>query len=248
MANDSINTFIGSSCMVVMLKSIWPSFNRLENTLSPDAGVTSQKLVAYFVFWALQFPLIMIHPRRMKLLFFIKSILAIVAAFALLGWSVKTAGGAGPIFSQRSTLSGSAKSWAWVYGLNIAIAGKTTLALNMPDLTRYSRRASDTYWQMLFIPLVYFTFSLIGIIVASAGQVIYGKLYWDPTMIIGLWTNRAAAFFAAFAFGLATLGTNISTNSSILSSAFIDADVQSHRQTTLLSFSLDGSTSSEVLS
>lgn len=42
---------------------------------------------------------------------------------------------------------------------------------------------------------------------------IYGTLYWDPTAIIALWTNRAAAFFCAFAFGLATLGTNISTNS-----------------------------------
>jgi NCS1 family nucleobase:cation symporter-1 len=67
----------------------------------------------------------------MRWLFFIKSMAAIVAAFALLGWSVKTAGGGGPVLSGRSTLSGSARSWAWVGGINIAIAGKTTLALNM---------------------------------------------------------------------------------------------------------------------
>lgn len=53
----------------------------------------------------------------------------------------------------------------------------------------------------------------MGIVIASAGQSIYGTLYWDPTSIIALWTNRGAAFFCAFAFGLATLGTNISTNS-----------------------------------
>lgn len=69
------------------------------------------------------------------------------------------------------------------------------------------------YWQLLFIPVVYWSFSFIGIVIASAGESIYGTLYWDPTSIIGLWTNRAAAFFCAFAFGLATLGTNISTNS-----------------------------------
>ncbi len=73
---------------------------------------------------------------------------------------------------------------------------------------------------MLFIPLVYFIFSFIGIVVASAGQAIYGTLYWDPTMIISLWTNRAAAFFTATAFGLATLGTNISTNSIASSNDF----------------------------
>jgi NCS1 family nucleobase:cation symporter-1 len=56
---------------------------------------------------------------------------AVIAAFALLGWSVKNAGGGGPVLAGRTKLSGSALSWAWVAGINIAIAGKTTLALNM---------------------------------------------------------------------------------------------------------------------
>lgn len=85
--------------------------------------------------------------------------------------------------------------------------------LHQPDLTRYAHRTSDAYWQMLFIPLVYWIFSFVGIVIASAGQAIYGKLYWDPTSIVALLPNRAGAFFCAFAFGLATLGTNISTNS-----------------------------------
>lgn len=70
-----------------------------------------------------------------------------------------------------------------------------------------------TYWQSLFIPITYWVFSFIGIVVSSASQAIYGKLSWDPTTVIARWDNRAAAFFCAFAFGLATLGTNISTNS-----------------------------------
>lgn len=79
-------------------------------------------------------------------------------------------------------------------------------------MTRYGNKTSVTYWQLLFIPIVYWVFSFIGIVIASAGQAIYGTLYWDPTAILALWTNRAAAFFCACAFGLATLGTNISTN------------------------------------
>lgn len=73
---------------------------------------------------------------------------------------------------------------------------------------------------MLFVPVVYFTFSFIGIVIASAGQAIYGTLYWDPTAIVALWDSRAAKFFVAFAFGLATLGTNISTNSIASSNDF----------------------------
>ena len=47
----------------------------------------------------------------------------------------------------------------------------------------------------------------------SAGQVLYGSVIWDPLKLIDQWDNRAAAFFAAFAFCLATVGTNISANS-----------------------------------
>ncbi|CAJ2509490.1 Uu.00g145160.m01.CDS01 [Anthostomella pinea] len=214
-----INTYIGASCMLIMLRAIWPSLSDYPNALPASASVASSKLIAYFVFWVLQFPLLLIHPRKMRWLFFVKSICAVAAAFAMLGWAVQT-GGSGPVFDQTSKLSGSSKSWAYVAGINIAISGKTTLAINMSDLTRYAKHPSAAYWQMLFIPVVYWVFSFIGIVIASAGQTIYGKLYWDPTDIIALWTSRAAAFFCAFAFGLATLGTNISTNSIATSNDF----------------------------
>ena len=162
----------------------------------------------------------MIHPRKMRWLFFIKSIAAVIAAFALLGWAVNKAGGGGPVFDQHSKLSGSARSWAWVAGINVAISGKTTLAINISDLTRYARKPSASWWQLLFIPFVYWIFSFIGIAVASAGQAIYGTLYWDPTNIVAKIDNRAGAFFLAAAFGLATLGTNISTNSIASSNDF----------------------------
>ncbi|KAH9905681.1 permease for cytosine/purines, uracil, thiamine, allantoin-domain-containing protein [Xylariomycetidae sp. FL2044] len=214
-----INTYIGASCMLIMLRAIWPSLGDYPNALPGSASVASNKLIAYFVFWALQFPLLLIHPRKMRWLFLVKSVCAVVAAFAMLGWAVR-AGGSGPVFEQTSKLAGASKSWAYVAGVNIAISGKTTLAVNMADLTRYAKHPSAAYWQMLFIPLVYWVFSFIGIVIASAGQAIYGKLYWDPTDIMALWTNRAAAFFCAFAFGLATLGTNISTNSIATSNDF----------------------------
>ncbi|KAJ9157648.1 allantoin permease [Pleurostoma richardsiae] len=206
-----INTKIGASCMLIMLEAIWPSLRSYHNSLPASAGIASNMMIAYFVFWIIQLPLLLIHPSKMRWLFFIKSVCAVVAAFAMLGWAVHT-GGTGPVFAQKATVSGSAKSWAWVMGINVAVSGKTTLALNISDMSRYGRNATVTYWQMLFIPVVYWVFSFIGIVVASAGQSIYGTLYWDPTSIINLWTNRAAAFFCALAFGLATLGTNISTN------------------------------------
>ena len=72
---------------------------------------------------------------------------------------------------------------------------------------------NSQYIQLIIIPVAFTFVGFLGIAVTSAGEVLYGGLYWDPLKLIDNWDNRAAAFFAAFAFCLATLGTNISANS-----------------------------------
>lgn len=52
----------------------------------------------------------------------------------------------------------------------------------------------------------------------SAGAELYGSYYWDPTELMDQWDmssslSRAALFFCATSFALATLGVNISGNS-----------------------------------
>lgn len=47
----SINTMIGSSCMYIMLKSIWPSLDRLPNSIPANIGITTGRMIAFFVFW-----------------------------------------------------------------------------------------------------------------------------------------------------------------------------------------------------
>lgn len=57
---------------------------------------------------------------------------------------------------------------------------------------------------------------LFGIIGANGSKILYGELLWDPLLIINEWTSkggRAAAFFCATAFLIASIGVNISANS-----------------------------------
>lgn len=72
----------------------------------------------------------MIHPRKLRYLFMVKSTLAVIAAFALLGWAVHR-GGSGPVFSKKATVSGAKKSWAYLAGINVVVSSRTTLALNI---------------------------------------------------------------------------------------------------------------------
>lgn len=91
-----------------------------------------------------------------------------------------------------------------------------SLACCQSDFSRYSRVSPK--WQLLYIPLlpIIFTFiSFIGIVASSAGWTRYStpSIPWDPLVLISYWPSRAARFFAAFSFALASLGVNISANS-----------------------------------
>lgn len=50
-----INTKIGASCMLIMLEAIWPSLKTYPNALPASAGITSNMMIAYFVFWLSKF-------------------------------------------------------------------------------------------------------------------------------------------------------------------------------------------------
>lgn len=82
------------------------------------------------------------------------------------------------------------------------------------SLTQMSHSLFNSqYVQLAIIPVAFTLCGFIGMAVTSAGIVLYGQTLWDPLKLINQWDNRAAAFFASFAFVLATLGTNIAANS-----------------------------------
>ncbi|KAF3912086.1 hypothetical protein ABW21_db0203511 [Orbilia brochopaga] len=192
-----IQTTTGGNCVREMIKAIWPSFASFPNHLPADAGTTSQGLLCYFIYWVIQFPFVLVHPTKIKALFILKSILTPACGISLMAWAFSKTGG-GPIFSDPATLH-------------------ATLAVNIGDFTRYARGPREQYVQPFIIPIAFTFISFMGISVTSASKIIYGDYYWDPLELISLWGNspgeRAARFFCAFSFTLATLGTNVAANS-----------------------------------
>ena len=93
-----------------------------------------------------------------------------------------------------------------------------TLACNIPDFSRYARSSKGQYIQLPILPAIFTMCAVVGIVTTSATQIIYGKLIWNPLMIIEKWLanghgGRAAAFFAATSWYIAQVGTNITANS-----------------------------------
>ncbi|KDQ54500.1 hypothetical protein JAAARDRAFT_135506 [Jaapia argillacea MUCL 33604] len=210
-----IQTFTGSEGVYQMIKAIWPSFARVPNHLPAGANITTVGMASYLLYWLIQFPFMLVSPQKIRWLFLAKAIIVPPAWIAMLIWSFVKVPSSNPggLLNQHTALSGAKLSWAWLSALNSALGIYSTLAVNIPDFTRYAKNERAQYVQLLIIPTVFTLCGFIGIAVTSAGIVLYGEVLWDPLRLIDKWDNRAAAFFAAFTFVLTTIGTNISANS-----------------------------------
>lgn len=62
----SINTYQGGTGIKLMLIAIWPSFRTFKNHLAPSSGTSSADMLCFFLFWLIQFPLCLIHPRKVS--------------------------------------------------------------------------------------------------------------------------------------------------------------------------------------
>ena len=80
-------------------------------------------------------------------------------------------------------------------------------------MQRYAKDEQAQRVQLLIIPVIVTFVAFTGIAVTPASIALYGDVLWDPLRLIDRWDNRAAAFFAALSFMLATLGDNVSANS-----------------------------------
>ena len=88
-----------------------------------------------------------------------------------------------------------------------------TLALNIPDFTRYSKSQSAQSWGQAFgLPVAMVLYTFLGIAVTSASAVLFGKPIWDPVQLIGMFHQPVVAFVAMIAVLVATLNVNIGAN------------------------------------
>ena len=138
-----------------------------------------------------------------------------IFGIVLFAWAVKAANGFGPVFSKPSKITdGTPVAVVFLQCVTSAIGPKATLALNMPDFTRYAKTPREVFWtQAVGLVVLVSLCGVLGATVSSASEVIYGVQTWNPLEVAVLWNNRAAQFFAAFCWCLAAIGTNISANS-----------------------------------
>ncbi|KAI7185327.1 uracil permease [Hortaea werneckii] len=211
-------SFQGGQCLQVMISAIWPSFNHFKNRLPPSAHVTSAELLCFFLFIIIQLPLLYLHVSTLRWMFMAKTVVMPIFGLTLFIWALVQANGFGPTFSKPTRITdGTPTAVIFFQCVTAAIGPKATLALNMPDFTRYAKYPRQVFWTQAVGLMVLVTMcGVLGATVTSAAEVIYdvpASDAWNPLYVARLWNNRAAQFFAGLCWAFAVIGTNISANS-----------------------------------
>src|SRR6202021_391270 len=130
-----------------------------------------------------------------------------IMAAALLIWVRIKAGSFGSMLSTPSQFH-STHAFLDVFFPSLTAMGGywATLALNIPDFTRYSKSQNAQAWGQAFgLPVAMALYTFVGIAVTSASTVLFGHPIWNPIELIGAFHQPIVAFIALIAIIVPTL-------------------------------------------
>ncbi|MRW91534.1 nitrate reductase [Duganella sp. FT80W] len=180
-------------------------------------GINGSQLLCFLVFWAIQFYYIVHGMDAIRKLETYTAPLKILICFVLLGWVYSKAGGFGDLLSAPSQfVEGGKKAgqfWAVFWPSLTAMVGFwATLALNIPDFTRFAKTQRDqVIGQSVGLPIPMGLLAAMAVIVTSATVVLYGKAIWDPVDLSSRMTG-AAVLVALLILLIDTVSVNLAAN------------------------------------
>ncbi len=184
-----IQTWIGGEALLTLL-GIFLGMD-LRGERLPGLGIGIGQFLAFLAFWAVQLLFVRKGLLTIRRLETWTAPLKLLACAGLLWWAVSAAGGLGPIFLSPSAFEpGGAKEgqfWSvFLPSLTALVGFWGTLALNIPDFTRFARTQRDqVIGQTLGLPPTMGLIALISVMTTSATVVIYGEAIWDPVQLAG---------------------------------------------------------------
>src|SRR5579872_1035024 len=197
-----INAWFGGQAVDAILGRVVPGWG----------GIGIHLALAFVIFWAINGIIATRGPQAIGRLAVVAAPTLAVCAIALFVWALIRAGGFGPMLATPAQIHG-ANFWVVFYPSVVGvIAFWATLALNIPDYTRYARSQRDQLvGQTLSMPLTIAVFSFIGIAVTSATVALYGKPLWNPVELI-LKFPAAVIVIAGLVIVLSSVTINVGAN------------------------------------
>jgi NCS1 family nucleobase:cation symporter-1 len=199
-----IQSWIGGTAIHSMLVVVWPSI----------AGIDGVLWACFLGFWMLNMLIVWRGVESIRHLQAFGAPFMFVMAAALIVWVRMRAGSFGSMLSTPSQFHSTHEFLGVFFPSLTAMVGYwATLALNIPDFTRFSKSQSAQAWGQAFgLPVAMTLYTFVGIAVTSASAVLFGKPIWDPIELLGAFHQPVVAFVALIAILVATLSVSIGAN------------------------------------
>lgn len=199
-----IQCWIGGQAIFSMLR-----------TLAPGVATSAPApWLCFFAFWLLNMAVVWRGIETIKFLEGIGAPFMLCVGLLLLWWITGKAGGLGPVLTTPSKFKTTGEFMKFfVPSLTAMVGFWATVALNIPDFTRYAKsQKAQMVGQALGLPPAMTLYSFIGVAVTSASVVLFGQAIWDPVALLARFNQPLVAGVALIALLIATLNTNVAAN------------------------------------
>jgi NCS1 family nucleobase:cation symporter-1 len=199
-----IQAWIGGQAIYSMLQILHPG--AINNALG--------MWLCFFAFWLLNMAVIWRGIEMIKFLEGVSAPFMLGVGLLLLWWITRKAGGLGPVLSSPSKFKTTSEFLHFfIPSLTGMVGFWATIALNIPDFTRYAKsQKSQIIGQAIGLPPAMTVYAFIGVAVTSASAVLFGEPIWDPVLLLQRFRQPVVASIALVALLVATLNTNVAAN------------------------------------
>jgi NCS1 family nucleobase:cation symporter-1 len=206
----AVQTYVGSLAVGAILGALIPGWSSLDVSI---LGMGLNGWISFAIFWSLHAYVILHGMERIKFFELWAGPIVIVMGLVLVVWAVNVAGGVAPLFDQPSRLS-AGEFWP-LFALSVTglVSVWSTLVLNIPDFTRFSRSQKDQMTgQAIGLPLTTILFSIMSIAITAGSALAFGEAISDPVALVQRFENPVVLILGVATILIATLSVNVAAN------------------------------------
>jgi NCS1 family nucleobase:cation symporter-1 len=206
-----INTWIGGKAIYTLVMAIVPD-GSLPQIVPGWFGITTGQFLCFALFWLVNVFFILRGMESIKWMETLAAPFLLVLGLALLIWAWSRVGSLGAMLADPQPPTKGGLS-ALAIGITGAVAFWGTLALNIPDFSRFAKSQRDQMvGQAIGLPATMALFTFIGAAVTNASFLIFGARISDPAVLSAKIGGPALSVVALLGLAVATLSTNVAAN------------------------------------
>src|SRR6266511_2538275 len=225
-----IQTWIGGWAIYKLIEVMWPGIATLPQILPAFVGLKTGEFLCFMLLCTMNVWIVLRGMDSIKFLETWGSPFLLAVGAALFIWAWVRAGGLGPMLQNPAVGPSGHPAVGSVFGagLTSAVAFWGTMALSIPDFSRYARSQRDqVIGQAVGLPATMALFAFIGAAVTNATVVIFGQRIADPIALLARIGGPLMIILSMAGLTVATLTTNIAANIVAPANAF--SNIAPHR-------------------